>query len=694
MRKTIEEQFCRFRDRGDSSALADVFDAVSPVLGRVAVHLTGDLSGAEDLLQETFLAAMEAAERYDAERPLLPWLLGLMGNHARRARRRSQRKPELERLAPREVGRPEEGVMARELRGAVGEAIGGLPEPYREVLALHLQEAWTPGEVARRLGRSGSTIRTQIQRGLAMLRRGLPAGFAPGLLPMAALRQVRGRVLGRAGGRAIPAAGGGGGAASVIPLFHAAKMGMGVALVLLLGFGLWGVFPARAGREGKGGHLSLLNPQKPEKGSGSTEQGPVVLRQASPNPVANKPRERSKSVSRLGSLEFYPVSVKEGPLLFSVGEEPPGGEMGAKEGESPRGGSGTQQGARQRGRLHFLQTPAHPGPLQVFMRSQNAVQILQRLDSGGILLMSHRDPYGLIALDLPSAKARLVFARPFQKFWAMPGSRVVVLASPSAGETRAALWEIDPKGRAHRRLWECGPDDELGECIQRAQLSPDGWRLAIARPMPRRGQFRMGRAPRAWARGFRLSVYDLLTQKILREIAPIYCDNSPLASSSPRLEFIWLDKNRIRFSESFSAKAKGVPPSQAPKRGDLWPSFRFVDLDARTGKRLSEFPYPTKTLTHRLPPSGPLLPPGPKGRTRKGFFDLEGSKIFYRESLEVLVDTKAPWGWPRFSPEGRFFLLTRNRPRWEAWLFDGQLRRRVVSLRRRERFVWLPGLPK
>ena len=52
--------FLRFVASGDSQALAAVFDDTAPVLLRIALRLAGNLPDAEDLVQETFVAALES----------------------------------------------------------------------------------------------------------------------------------------------------------------------------------------------------------------------------------------------------------------------------------------------------------------------------------------------------------------------------------------------------------------------------------------------------------------------------------------------------------------------------------------------------------------------------------------------------------------------------------------------------------
>ena len=71
----LVQLFDRYRARGDAEALARVFDEVAPSLLKVARHIDGRGSEAEDLVQTTFLVAIERAPAFDASRPLVPWLI-------------------------------------------------------------------------------------------------------------------------------------------------------------------------------------------------------------------------------------------------------------------------------------------------------------------------------------------------------------------------------------------------------------------------------------------------------------------------------------------------------------------------------------------------------------------------------------------------------------------------------------------
>ncbi len=198
----LEQTFGRYVRMRDPDLLGEVFDRVAPRLLRLAIHLRGDAAEAEDLVQGTFLAAIERAAEFDASRELLPWLLGILANKARLARRDAGRHLDPERLLGRAEATPLEEAEGAELSGALAKALDRLEEPYRQVLVLRLRHGMRAADIAHVLDRSPGAVRIQIHRGLQKLRGLLPTGFAGvGLLALDSgrgLAAVREAVLAKA----------------------------------------------------------------------------------------------------------------------------------------------------------------------------------------------------------------------------------------------------------------------------------------------------------------------------------------------------------------------------------------------------------------------------------------------------------------------------------------------------------------
>jgi len=231
--------FDRYRREGDLSALAKLFDEISPEMMRVARHVAGRGVDPDDIVQATFLASIERAHTFDATRPIVPWLMGILINQARLMnRRRATRheEPVVADLAGAEY-EPDD-VEAREVQDAVARALADLPATYREVLVAHLAEGKQPHEIARDLGRPQGTVRAQLHRGLRIVRRSLPSGFALGLAAMLdrnALAAVRREVLQHAARKhALPA--------SAIPAaVGTSKVGVTVAAAAVVLAGVVGI---------------------------------------------------------------------------------------------------------------------------------------------------------------------------------------------------------------------------------------------------------------------------------------------------------------------------------------------------------------------------------------------------------------------------------------------------------------------
>ncbi|MCP5022873.1 MAG: RNA polymerase sigma factor [bacterium] len=139
-------------------------------LRRLARELVRDPGAADDLVQDTWLAALRA--RPDLGRPLRPWLARVMRNGAtQRLRAVAGRSARESRVArPEAVPSARELVERAELQQVLVGAVLSLSEPYRKTLLLRFYEGLGPMQIAATLGLPTATVRTHLHRGLQRLR--------------------------------------------------------------------------------------------------------------------------------------------------------------------------------------------------------------------------------------------------------------------------------------------------------------------------------------------------------------------------------------------------------------------------------------------------------------------------------------------------------------------------------------------
>jgi len=145
---------------------------------RLARRLVGDADEAEDLVQDTWSAAL--AFRPATDRSLRPWLATVLRNFARRSQRRAAARPvsDAEAVLGSAVDAdPSDTCEGIEAARLLTEEVGRLPEPYRSALYLRYYQDLSPTDIARRLGLPPATVRSQLKRGLERLRERLDGRF-------------------------------------------------------------------------------------------------------------------------------------------------------------------------------------------------------------------------------------------------------------------------------------------------------------------------------------------------------------------------------------------------------------------------------------------------------------------------------------------------------------------------------------
>ena len=184
---TLDQLFAAFIDTGCEASLQQLLRRSAPELRRLARRLGASADDADDLVQETVIAAIEVADRWDRSRPLLPWLRGILTfrrAHLARAqvRRRTTADQRGAQPADELPGSGPDAAMAaqqQELTASVREAIADLPPHYQKALRLYLLEQHTPLEIADGLQQPRATVRVHLHRGLQQLRLALQRWSAP-----------------------------------------------------------------------------------------------------------------------------------------------------------------------------------------------------------------------------------------------------------------------------------------------------------------------------------------------------------------------------------------------------------------------------------------------------------------------------------------------------------------------------------
>lgn len=150
------------------SAIEHELQLHATALRGLARDLVGERD-ADDLVQETALQALRAPPRRPG--PLGGWLAGVVRHLAFRLRRGERRRTRREQLVARaEAQPPDAAVEDHDTLRRLTEAVLALPEPYRGAVFLRYLRDLTPSEVAARSGEPVATIKSRLQRGLALLR--------------------------------------------------------------------------------------------------------------------------------------------------------------------------------------------------------------------------------------------------------------------------------------------------------------------------------------------------------------------------------------------------------------------------------------------------------------------------------------------------------------------------------------------
>jgi RNA polymerase sigma-70 factor, ECF subfamily len=159
----------------------------SQPLRAFALRLLGHAQDAEDVVQEAFIRAYYALERYPVERvrtlKARPWLYKITWNCYCTYASRAKPPPSISLdfadddawLEPEDAAQeqPELALESSERRRELEALVGALPPRYREVVSLYYFEDLSHQEIAEMLHQPVGTIKVAVHRGIRLLRKRL-----------------------------------------------------------------------------------------------------------------------------------------------------------------------------------------------------------------------------------------------------------------------------------------------------------------------------------------------------------------------------------------------------------------------------------------------------------------------------------------------------------------------------------------
>jgi RNA polymerase sigma-70 factor (ECF subfamily) len=179
-----ESLVIRLRER-DAAALEALYDRHSRPVFSLALKMLGDVTAAEEVVQEVFLKLWRHPERYVPDRGRFrTWLLGVTHHRAIDALR--SRRAELAHRGDYEAaddalaipdGDPDPAELAwlSVQQDTIRKALSELPDVQREAIELAFFKGLTHSEIAAYLHEPLGTIKTRVRLGMQKLRMTLEA---------------------------------------------------------------------------------------------------------------------------------------------------------------------------------------------------------------------------------------------------------------------------------------------------------------------------------------------------------------------------------------------------------------------------------------------------------------------------------------------------------------------------------------
>ena len=163
----------------DDEKFEQIVSEHSSFVYNVAYRMMGNPDDADEVVQDTFLSAYRARDRFRGDAQVTTWLYRIATNAALMRLRKNSRKKEIS-TDPTEVYQridradwadaPDRAALNNELAQEIQRGIGQLPDDLQAAVILRDLEELTNDEAAQVLEVSVSALKARLHRGRVMLR--------------------------------------------------------------------------------------------------------------------------------------------------------------------------------------------------------------------------------------------------------------------------------------------------------------------------------------------------------------------------------------------------------------------------------------------------------------------------------------------------------------------------------------------
>jgi len=184
--KNYEAKLVQKLRSGDSAAMEEFYNIYRSRLYTLVLNQVDQNQAiAEDLVHETFLAALGSLDKFRGDSQLYTWLRSIAFHKLNDYYRRQVRQPKTQESSPdfdamkqlEQTGNDEPATLtvmeSEEVRQSVNQALEELPHDYQEVLVLKYLEEMPVLEISQVMGRSPKSVEGLLSRARKAMRANL-----------------------------------------------------------------------------------------------------------------------------------------------------------------------------------------------------------------------------------------------------------------------------------------------------------------------------------------------------------------------------------------------------------------------------------------------------------------------------------------------------------------------------------------